>query len=109
MKLRIAAVTAFSFLLAYVAFGQASDEFQGTSTGLDSPARRALAVTPDDDTDLTYVTRGLYIGGEGNIAVVTSGGDTVVFTALSAGTLLPVRVSRVRSTSTTATNIVALW
>jgi hypothetical protein len=72
------------------------------------PANRAEAVTPSDSTDLTFVSRGLWIGGTGAVSVVMVGGDTVTFSGINAGTLLPVRVSRVRSTGTTATLILSL-
>ena len=54
----------------------------------------------------------LYCGGEGTISVVTSGGDTVEFTRVSAGQFIPVQVLRVNATvsvGTIASNIVALW
>jgi hypothetical protein len=51
----------------------------------------------------------LYVGGAGNVSVVTIGGDTATFFSVPAGTILPVQVIKLRSTSTTATNIVALW
>lgn len=70
-------------------------------------ATNALAVTPSDSADLTYVSRGLYVGGQGDVSVVTRGGQTVTF--VGAVGLLPVRVSRVRATGTTATDIVTLW
>ena len=76
---------------------------------------RAAAVTPSDTVNIPAVTGGtnngcvLYIGGSGNIKVTTVGGDDVVFVGLSAGQFVPVQVKRVWSTSTTATNIVALW
>lgn len=68
---------------------------------------RAAAVTPSDST--TTFANALYIGGAGNVAVVTEGGDTVTFSGVPAGTTLVVRVTQVRSTNTTATNIVRLW
>jgi hypothetical protein len=74
----------------------------------EAPASRAEAVTPSDSTDLTYVSRGLWVGGAGNVAVVMVSGDAVTFSGVVAGTLLPIRVSRVKSTSTTATLILAL-
>lgn len=77
-------------------------------SGLSAPASDAVAVTPSDSTVLT-TTRGLYVGGAGNVTVIMLGGETVTFTAVPAGTLLPVRVTKVKSTSTTATAIVALW
>jgi hypothetical protein len=75
-----------------------------------APAVGAAAVTPNDGTDLAVLpARALYIGGAGNISVDTAAGDTVTFSGLAAGTILPVSVKRVRSTSTTATLIVALY
>lgn len=74
-----------------------------------APAEGAVAVTPSDSTDLTYMARALYIGGAGSVNVDVADGTTVVFAGLAAGTILPVRVKRVRATSTTATNIVALY
>jgi hypothetical protein len=74
------------------------------------PARYAAAVTPNDSTDLTWTTRGLYVGGSGNVVVhMAAEGTQITFVGVQAGTILPIAVSRVRSTSTTATNIVALW
>lgn len=74
------------------------------------PAHAAVAVTPSDDNDLTVRARSLYVGGAGNVSVIlTPGTSPVLFTAVPAGTILPLHVSRVRSTGTTATAIVALW
>lgn len=87
-----------------------ADTFSEYASGLDSPAQNAAAVTPNDSTDLTNTARALYIGGAGNVTLDTAGGQTTVaFVGLAAGTILPVRTARVRSTGTTATNIVALW
>ena len=51
----------------------------------------------------------LYIGGAGNISVITIGGDIATFFAVPVGTVLPVQVRQLRSTSTSATNVMALW
>lgn len=86
--------------------------FQGGTYphGLDAPAMHAAAVTPNDSTDLTTASRSLYIGVAGDVTLDTVGGETsVLFKAVPAGTVLPVRASRVRSTGTTATNITAMW
>lgn len=93
----------------------ATDNFSGFKGGtyphgLDAPAMHAAAVTPSDSTDLASATRGLYVGTGGDVKVNTSGGETgIVFTAVPGGTVLPIRVTRVLSTGTTASNIVALW
>jgi hypothetical protein len=84
-----------------------ADPFEKHMTGLDSPAKHAASVTPDDGTDLTTVARALYIGGAGDVAVVTAGGDTVTFASIQGW--MPVRTERVLATGTTATQIVALW
>ena len=82
-------------------------------------ASRAAAVTPSDTANIPSVSGPagetvnngcvLYVGGLGDVRVLTAGGDDVVFSALPAGTFVPVNVVRVFSTNTTATNIVALW
>lgn len=78
-------------------------------------AGRAAAVTPSDTADIPAVTGGtnngcvLYVGGAGNLKVLTVGGDEVTLTAVPVGTFVPVQVLRVFATGTTATNIVALW
>jgi hypothetical protein len=51
----------------------------------------------------------LLVGGAGNVAVVTEGGETLTLTGLLAGTVYAVCVSRVKATGTSATSIVALW
>lgn len=69
----------------------------------------AAVITPNDST--TFVpTKAIYIGGTGNLNVRMAGDSTnVLFSALPVGTILPISVDRVLSTSTTATLIVAMW
>lgn len=87
----------------------ATDDFVSNSTPPYGPCRRAVAVTPNDSTDLANVTRAIYVGGAGAIVLITQGGDTVTFSAVPVGTTLWVAAARIKSTSTTATNILALW
>lgn len=77
--------------------------------GMIYSASDAEEVTPSDSVDLSQVSRGLYVGGSGDISVVMKDGTTVTLKSVVAGSVLPVRVSRVRATSTTATDIVALY
>lgn len=79
------------------------------ATAVDVNSSRAAAVTPNDGVDLADFAKELYVSGTGDVAVITVGGDTVTFTAVPAGTVLPIRVRRVLSTGTTATNIVAMF
>lgn len=70
----------------------------------------AAAVTPSNTVDLPGgVTRGLYVGVSGDVNVDMENGETVLFTALAAGIVHPLRVKRVRVASTDATGIVALY
>jgi hypothetical protein len=73
------------------------------------PAEYAEAVTPSDTVNFTYMSRGLYVGTGGNIAVVMISGDTVTFTNVQDGSILPIKVMRVNSTNTTASNIVEIF
>jgi hypothetical protein len=71
--------------------------------------RGGIAVTPHD-TNAIPATKGLYVGGAGNIACrFRDGSADVTLTGVPVGTVLRVAVTNVRSTSTTATNIVALY
>jgi hypothetical protein len=51
----------------------------------------------------------LYVGGTGNVSVITISGDLITFNGVPAGTTLPIQVRRLRATSTTATLVNALW
>lgn len=68
---------------------------------------RAAAVTPSDSTEL--FGHALYVGGGGNVALLTEGGDTVVFSAVPAGTTIVQRFTKVLATNTTATLLVRQW
>lgn len=86
----------------------AADKFPGGGITRD-PGFHAASVTPSDSNELTNASRALYVGGDGDLRVKMAGGETVTFSGVVAGTLLPFRVRQVFSTSTTATNIVAVW
>lgn len=73
------------------------------------PATKIVAVTPSDTVDLSPPCAALYIGGAGNVKVTAVDGGTETFTAVPAGTILPVAASRVFSTLTTATSVIALY
>lgn len=51
----------------------------------------------------------LYIGGAGNVRVLTEGGSDVTFNGTLAGSYFPIQVLRVFDSGTTATNIIAIW
>lgn len=86
-----------------------ANSFSDRQVGLESPAFHAYAVTPHDSTDFAQAFRALYVGVTGNVVIITVGGETVTFTAVPAGMILPVAGVRVNSTNTTATSIVGLY
>jgi hypothetical protein len=76
---------------------------------LSSPASRGVDITPSDASDLPEPVREPWIGGAGSVRVILAD-DTnpVTFSAVAAGTLLPVIARCVLATGTTATSIVGL-
>jgi hypothetical protein len=71
-------------------------------------ARRFAAVTKSDTVGFGANARALYIGVTGDVVVVGLDDVAVTFKAVPVG-ILPVQCKRVNSTSTTATDIVALF
>lgn len=70
-------------------------------------AHGAVAVTPSDATELP-VTRGLFVGTAGDLAVIMADGQTVTFLNIANATLLPIQVQKVL-VATSASNILALY
>jgi hypothetical protein len=68
----------------------------------------AVTITPSDTVNLTNPAV-IYVGVTGNVQVTTAQGDTVVFTAVPAGSVIPVQVLRVWVTNTTATTMVGVY
>lgn len=69
-------------------------------------ARNGTAITPSDSATFA-ATRALYVGVSGDVKVDMAGGATLTFKSAPVGPL-PIQVTRVYSTGTTATDIVAL-
>ena len=51
----------------------------------------------------------LYVGGDGDVTVTTADGDSVTFTDVLAGTLLPIQVKEVTATTVNLGLIIALY
>jgi len=66
----------------------------------------AATVTTSDTAGNSY--RAIYVGGTGDVAVVTVGGNAVTFKAVPVGTILPIEVNIIKSTGTTATLMLGL-
>jgi len=70
----------------------------------------AAAVTKSDATVFSPPARGIHVGGTGAIQVDMAGGQTaVLFSGIPSGTFLPLAVTKIYSTNTTATLMVIVW
>ncbi len=77
--------------------------------GVRDPSGDPFAVSLSDTVDMERVAKALYVGGGGDIVLVAEdGGAAVTFVNVPDGYILPVRVRRIHSTGTTATNIIGL-
>ncbi len=83
------------------------NQFSG-GKDLSSPAFVLEAITASNTVDLTNGTRGIYVGGSGDIAVVSMDDTVTTFVGVVVGTVLPIVCKRVNLTNTTATNLVGM-
>lgn len=73
----------------------------------DDPGSGAFPISKSDTT-VFEMTRALWVGGAGDVAVRMRDGSSATFVGVGAGTILPIRVDKVLSTGTTATSIVGI-
>jgi hypothetical protein len=85
------------------------DTFKKHTRSLTSPPEHGQAVVPSDGADLGHVTRALFVGSGGDLAVRLQDGTALTFANVPAGALIPIRVARVLATGTTASQILGLW
>jgi hypothetical protein len=86
-----------------------ADVYASNTPSLTSPAIDGEMVAPNDSQPLGQVSRAIYVGGAGTISAELASGTQVTFSAVPAGTILPLRLRKVNATGTTASGIVALW
>jgi len=70
--------------------------------------KRAFAITPDDSAMISPGCEAIYVGGTGDLAVV-SDGVTATFKAVPVGAIIPIKAQKVKASGTTATLLVGLW
>lgn len=86
-----------------------TDPFANTQPSLSSPASAGMAVIPSDANALPVTSRALYIGSGGTLTIRMMSGDDLTFVGVPSGSFLPIRVTQVHATGTTASAIVALF
>ena len=81
--------------------------------GSDSGAYGAISVTPSDTQEINNVqghsVRWLMTGTDGDVSVVFEDGSEILLRNLISGVMYPLHIKQIKSTSTTATNIVAMF
>ena len=85
----------------------ADDRTPRPISGVTQPAGAGESLSVS--TSVSALTRAVWVGGAGNMRVDLENGSTLTFDGIKAGSLLPIRVTRLRSLSTTATNIIGIW
>lgn len=70
--------------------------------------RRAFAIVPHASTNHPYTFSRIYVGGTGDVALVTADDSVVVFKAVPVGTWLYCESKRVNAVNTTATFLVGV-
>lgn len=63
-------------------------------------------ITPSDSADLDYLTKAIYVETAGDVKIDDAGGNAITLT-LGVG-WHPIRVAKVYSTGTTASNLIGL-
>lgn len=66
------------------------------------------SLTPSD-TDTFAPCRGVYVGGGGDLRVLTEGGEDVTFSGALTGVVYAIRIKKVFETGTTATDLLGLY
>ena len=86
------------------------DMFKTHARSLTSPPEDAASITPGEaGSELSHVTRALYVGVAGDLALLMQGGATVILRGVPSGSFLPLRVRQVLAAGTSADGIVGFW
>ena len=87
-----------------------ADPYNNFLDTVSSPARSAVAISTHNTNPLANgTTKALYVGVAGDIACRLAGDETDVLVKAAPVGILPFRVTHVRTTNTTATNMLALY
>ncbi|HWU62074.1 MAG TPA: hypothetical protein VN112_08645 [Ensifer sp.] len=85
-----------------------TDRFSDNTPSLTAPAAHAFPITPSDGTSFAETTRAIYCGVAGDVVAIMLSGAVVTFANVSAGTLLPLRATRIVASGTTASGLIGL-
>lgn len=84
------------------------DLFAGYPDVLGAPSAAPFTIVPDDANPLPFIPKGIYVGTGGDVTLRgVRGGADVTYKNLPDASYIAVRASHVRSTGTTAKNLIA--
>lgn len=88
------------------------NKFQSQDASLPSYTR-ALAITPNNSTDLVETTRAIIVDHatlqHAMVSVILAGDTAAVTIPIRTGVITPIRATRIRVTGTDAANVIALY
>ena len=83
------------------------DPYQDVPPSVTSPAETSFAIDPSDSQALAYATKAAFIGTGGDLTVrLARDSEDRTFRNLANAQVLDIRVTHVRATGTTASDIV---
>lgn len=85
-----------------------TDRYANHASSLEAPAETGFAITPNDTIDLSETTRAIYVGSGGTMVVNLASGAELTLSGLQPGSIIPIRVRRLKATGTTAGALVGL-
>lgn len=87
-----------------------ADQFSGVMDSITAPARRAIALTPNDADPLPDLPKALFVGTGGDIMMRGPGDEAdQLWKNVADGSVLPFRAQFVRAAGTTAGDLLALY
>lgn len=85
-----------------------SDNFYKVGDMPDYSAKKLFAITPSNTELLPLVTKAIYVGTGGTIAIMAQNDSVAVTLTVADGAMLPIRAKAIMATGTSASNIVGL-
>lgn len=80
-----------------------------TKEELQAPLESGETITPHATNEFSAISRGIWVGVGGNIAIKPMSGADFTLVGVPSGTLLPIRALAVRLAGTTASSLIALY
>lgn len=103
------AIAAIAATVLFCASAYGADKFGNYQVALEAPYTGGFPITKSDVTVFSQPTRGIWVGGTGDLAVTYLDGTTDIIQAVPAGMMLRIRATQVLNTGTTATKISGLY